>query len=371
MKISVGILAYNEANTIAETLRCLSQQSLFTHRPEDLEAIEIVCLPNGCTDGTAGVARRELRAFAARSTGATVNWRVCELGEGSKTNAWNVFVHHQSMADADYLMLLDADVQLPNRDCLLSLVKSLEETPAAHIAAGTPIKDIALGRHKTIFDRLSLAVSSVSSHARSTFVCGMLYCGRTSFLRRIELPRGMQGEDAFLMTMAVTSLWTEDRDIRRITHPREAKVVFAAYRNLGTICRQRKRRMIARYIESLLYDYFESHRAEGDAGMILEQRNRANPEWVKEMLACRIERHQPWIIPAKVLTLRFRQLASFGFAARLLRFPVVLLEFPLRVAAYVFANRALRAGNLDDLWKNVRGFTPDSAASSDASGSRA
>ena len=63
--LSIGILAWNEENSIGTMLESLLSQRLFRRLADKGEGCEIVCLANGCTDGTVRVTR-EIFAAAAR-----------------------------------------------------------------------------------------------------------------------------------------------------------------------------------------------------------------------------------------------------------------------------------------------------------------
>ena len=91
---SVVIPAHNEANVLRRTLTTL----LAGARPGELEVV-VAC--NGCTDGTAEV---------ARGFGASV--RVLELPEASKTAALNAA---DAVAGTFPRVYLDADIELPAR----------------------------------------------------------------------------------------------------------------------------------------------------------------------------------------------------------------------------------------------------------------
>ena len=78
--IAIGILAWNEDEAIEATLNSLLRQSLFANLARRNLNCEIICVANGCTDGTASVAasffaaqRREhpsKAAFTGRVPGA-------------------------------------------------------------------------------------------------------------------------------------------------------------------------------------------------------------------------------------------------------------------------------------------------------------
>src|SRR6476659_7924659 len=130
LNISIGILAYNEAAVIDQTLQSLFQQGVFNDAASEI-GIEIVIVPNGCTDDTAAIAQATLEQLAQQSIHHKVQWQVCEVLQAGKPNAWNLYIHQFSNPAADYLILMDADIQFIEPQTLSSMVKTLEVTPTA------------------------------------------------------------------------------------------------------------------------------------------------------------------------------------------------------------------------------------------------
>src|SRR5580692_3592205 len=85
-RVSIGILAHNEEPRIAKTLETLFSQDVF-----EKYCIELVIVPNGCTDETAAVARRSVQEHQSVWS-IHGSARVEELAGAGKTNAWNKFV---------------------------------------------------------------------------------------------------------------------------------------------------------------------------------------------------------------------------------------------------------------------------------------
>ncbi len=99
--ITIVIPAYNEEGFIGGSLDRL----LLSRDPEGNDPVEVIVLPNGCTDATAQEARLRAPKFAARG------WlfQVIELPEGSKTRALNAGIE---AARYPRLMFLDADIHV-------------------------------------------------------------------------------------------------------------------------------------------------------------------------------------------------------------------------------------------------------------------
>ena len=98
MLISIGILTWNEEDVIETTLASLFQQSAFQGTAGDLPETEweIIVVPNGCSDDTSAIARRELANMVGQADGQKIAFAVQELEEPGKSNAWNHYIHEFS-----------------------------------------------------------------------------------------------------------------------------------------------------------------------------------------------------------------------------------------------------------------------------------
>ena len=78
MYISIGILAHNESKVIRRMLCSLFAQSIFQGSDLQIEQVEVVVVPNGCSDDTAELARQTLQDLVP-SQQASLSWQVREL----------------------------------------------------------------------------------------------------------------------------------------------------------------------------------------------------------------------------------------------------------------------------------------------------
>src|SRR5439155_718452 len=159
--VSVGILAWNEEEAIESAIRSLWQQTVFGELARRGLQSEIIVIANGCTDRTAQVARQsffrlaEIQTVPAAEPG-TPYWRVIEVAERGKNNAWNRFVHSWSATRAACLFLMDADIVINGREALWNMYRALEASPQAMVAVDQPVKEIILKQRKSLGERLSL-----------------------------------------------------------------------------------------------------------------------------------------------------------------------------------------------------------------------
>src|SRR5581483_2939832 len=95
--VSIGIMAWNEEETLRTTLESLFRQSVFARLSERRERAEIWLVANGCTDRTAAVAREVFaRQEASHPYADAFSAYVADVAEPGKCNAWNRFVHEFS-----------------------------------------------------------------------------------------------------------------------------------------------------------------------------------------------------------------------------------------------------------------------------------
>ena len=162
MRLSVGIFAHNEELNIGATLSSLFRQTLLGEAiKEDLgvSTVEILCLANGCRDGTVDVARTFSPVLASHSS-----YRVIDLPEPGKARTWNAYVHDLSDPAADFLFLMDADIIFDADDVLEQLLRRLVVDVGAQVATDTPLKVFVQDLSKiSIADRASLAASEQKS----------------------------------------------------------------------------------------------------------------------------------------------------------------------------------------------------------------
>jgi glycosyltransferase involved in cell wall biosynthesis len=128
----VAILAHDEEARVAATIEQLKAQSLLR---EAGVSVEVVVVANGCRDRTVKVARG---AFDPADTG----FRVVDLPERGKTNAWNRFVRDFASPAAEIFVFMDADITFLTPDTLARLCAALDAQPGAQAAVGDSVKTL-------------------------------------------------------------------------------------------------------------------------------------------------------------------------------------------------------------------------------------
>lgn len=342
MKISIGMMAYNEATRIGQTIASLAEQDLLG--PSGETEVEIVCVPNGCTDDTAGVAAAAFeKAFPA---GGRVRWRVESTPTPGKCNAWNRFVHEHSRRDADVLLLIDSDVVLHEKTCLSTLAGALEASPEAYVAAGLAVKDIAFRKQQSVMDRLSLAGTTVKTAGRRPAIAGGLYAARASVLRRIWLPPGLLVEDGFLKAMLVTDFFTVPSRPDRLVRPEGATLIFEACRGIRPVFKHSKRLAVGVCLNALIYDKIWNREPGTDAAEFVRRKMEEDPQWLQALMRERVKSAGWWVMPGSLLWKHFESLRKRGMAQKLKRLPVVIGATLFDGAVLWAANRAIKRGEL-------------------------
>ncbi|MFC7275727.1 glycosyltransferase family 2 protein [Paractinoplanes rhizophilus] len=208
--ISVVVPAHNEATVIGRLLRGL----LAGARPGEME---IVVVPNGCTDDTAGV---------AASFGESVT--VVPLTEPGKYAALRAGDDH---ATGDEVVYLDADVEM-DADGLRALAAALGE-PGVHAVA--PERVVALDRSSWLVRWYYDVWQELPGVREGLFGRGVIAVSPEGRKRLREVPDVM-GDD-----LAASVAFTPDE--RKVATG--AKVVVHAPRTVGDLVRRRIRSVTA------------------------------------------------------------------------------------------------------------------------------
>lgn len=121
--LSVLIPAHNEEAYLPACLEALLASDMGAGE------MEVLVIANGCTDGTAQVAR----AFQAEADKRGWRLEVLELAQGSKIAAWNA---GEAAAKGELLAYLDADVTVST--ALMGQIAAALDVPLPRYASGQP-----------------------------------------------------------------------------------------------------------------------------------------------------------------------------------------------------------------------------------------
>jgi glycosyltransferase involved in cell wall biosynthesis len=348
--ISIGILAHDEAEVIEETLTSLFNQSLFT-LGSGIRQLELIIVANGCTDETVKISDKAISRLA-ESCPRNIDWSIHDIPEPGKSNAWNLFVHHLSNVDADYLILMDADINFLETDTLTNMVSLLKHDSKISVSTDVFLKDLSFKKNKTIIDRFSLLASKSAQEHYQNSICGQLYCARADVLRAIWMPKGLLVEDGYLRAMIATDRFTSEAYPNRVQTAPSASHSFKAYNSFVPLILHEKRIVIGTVINQLLFKYFWSVcHTDMDAGTLVLKNNEADSLWLQNLVDNNLEKNGSWwVIPQKLTFRRFLRMKNYSPGKFILLFPFVLAAFCLDLLVFLMANRTLKNRKYADFW---------------------
>lgn len=349
MKISLGILAWNEENSIGSMIDSLATQSLLARAGAGEFALEIYVVPNGCTDATARVAEAALATLRSRHPAVQTATR--ELTTPGKANAWNEFVHRFSDPASEFLIFLDADIRLLGDDTLLHLVRTLEEHPTVQISTDRPVKHVALKERKSLLDRFLLRVGGMTDSAPGQLT-GQLYCARAATLRRIVLPRGLIVEDGFLKQIICTDGYRHPVDNGLIRRAADAAHVFECYTRPADAFHHQVRQAVGQTIYSYLRD--DLRKCGQPVCEELRRRTAADPDWLPQLVRAEVARRGWWVMDTAALSMRWRRIRFARRPAQKLVFTLVALAaLAVDLPVFLVGNSRLRGGRIKGIWKDT------------------
>lgn len=350
--VSIGILARNEETRLGTCLAGLFRQTLFAELARRGERVEVWCVANACTDDTAAVAERCFHEAAVTHPHApSFLANAVSVRTPGKINAWNLFVHEISATESQYLILMDADIALGGDETLWNLVHGLEQHPLAQLAAGEPVKDIALKASPSFRERLSLATSRLTAGSGPQLT-GQLYAIRAATARRIRLPRDLAAcEDGFIKNIVCTDFLERETQSARLLRVPGASHVFEAYVSAGAILKNQKRQMIGQTFVHLLLDRYLPTLCQREGLSLadaIKKLDVEDPQWLRRIVRYHIgETKHFWELFPGVCTFRYQRWAHRPAGERLRYFPAMVVGSIVTAVSAWLAWRSLRRGLLE------------------------
>lgn len=346
---SIGIIAWNEEETIGPALASVFQQSFFSELARRGLRCELICIPNGCTDRTAEIAEEVFsQQKRVHPEADTFDCRVVATSERGKINAWNSFVHSLSAPDAQFLFLMDSDILIHNRETLWSMLATLENHPEASVSVDCPCKDIESKHRRSLLERASLAASHLTQAGQAQ-LCAQLYCIRSQIARNIYLPKDLTAcDDGFIKTLVCTDFLTRPVCPERIRMADDAAHTFEAYTSPAAILRNQKRQVIGQTIVHILVDDYLKGLPEGQRVRLaktLKEQEQADPNWLRRLIAEHVRRTKHfWRLYPGLLSCRFQRLARLAPFKKVTCFPVAAAGFCVNFLASFLAYQFLKSG---------------------------
>lgn len=340
----MGILARDEEAGIAKVIGDLREQTLFRGSPF---SVEVHVVANGCTDRTADAAKQAFTdpPFAQLNVSATVH----DIARPGKSNAWNTFIHEIVPDIADFVILLDGDIRIPEPHSLKVMVEALAGSPDAVVAVDRSIKDIELEHPRSIVEKLIKLATGTANDPR-TAIAGACYCARYSELRQIWMPIGLPGEDGYLRAMLLTSSFSCDERLERHVFVAEAYHVFESLRGVQEVVRHNVRLAIGTAVNILLFGHLRKLKAEGrDLAVYVRERNAAEPEWVNALIRERLQASYFPLEP-KFVTRRLRRIWNASGRPSIKAWAVAALGTAFDLIVFARATVLMRKGTGAGYW---------------------
>jgi glycosyltransferase involved in cell wall biosynthesis len=346
--LSIGILAWNEEESIRPMLESLLRQTVFHYLAAKGERCEIVCLANGCTDGTVAAAAGTFAEARARGllSHQTAAW-VEDIREPGRNNAWNRFVHGISDSGTGYICLMDADILLNQPHTLEILLRKLETDANLGAVSDSPVKDISLKARPNVRERLSLATSDMTNSIEGR-LNGMLYMMRSWIARNLYLPRDLvANDDGFFKAAICTNFFTERLDRSKVLSVGAATHLYQPYLSARDVLKNQKRQMIGQTIVHVLVEHLkglpEVERAH--LAMTLRRNEEMDPDWLKRLIDAHVARTRHfWQLFPGILGFRWARLRRMPGLRKVTHLPATAAGFGVTLVACWEASRFLRRG---------------------------
>jgi glycosyltransferase involved in cell wall biosynthesis len=342
--ISIGILAYNEAPKIAKTLASLRQQSIF-YLNQDHYRVEVVLVPNGCTDDTVAIADRIFAQPEWQDIQPHTRCRICAMPIAGKSQAWNRYIHELADPSTNYFVLMDADIVFGELETIAYLVQQLVHDANAWMSIDQPIKHIQLRPPKSPIELMSAQVSTRDFSAAKG-ITGQLYCARAHKLRQIWMPQGLAVEDDFLRAMILTDRFTGPEARDRIVFTPGASHVYEAHTGIRALLRHEQRMTIGTIINQFIFDYLRATcNRKLDAGTLVRRQNQRNPQWMLTLIQDGKQAKGWWLLHSSHTFRRFSELhQQSSIWAKIQRLPIVAVASLADWLVFWRANRAVHQG---------------------------
>jgi glycosyltransferase involved in cell wall biosynthesis len=255
MKLSVGVVAWNEETSIVAALQSILKQTLFRNARSLGVETELIVVANGCTDRTVEVTTaffEKMRGEFPKISG--VRLRLEDVPEAGFANAWNLLAHTYTRPDADYIYFVNADIVIAQPGAFESMLNELQKNKELQVVSPAGRKHIEAAKCKTLCDRLNLAVTRFTEKNQTAQVRGHCFCARAAAMRSVWLPKRFPGAvDGAFKRMIVSNLAATDDQPARIGLVSSAGYTFEAYRTFADIYNRRVRLFVGQtFIEALM-----------------------------------------------------------------------------------------------------------------------
>ena len=352
MKITIGILAHNEALNIEKTLTSLFEQTVFTTQKIKYKdftwAINVV--PNGCRDNTYEITQQYLELNVSKIENCNINYQVISLAKPGKSNAWNELVHNISDKDSDYFIFIDADIMFGFKETIENSLDLLFSS-SADVVVDSPLKFFDEKSPKLI--RIISEKASTKSAGSIAGIAGSFYCVSASKIREVWLPVGLSGEDGFVYAMTITDKFRKPINTDLVIAAKNASHYYEGLTSLKSIIHHEVRLVIGTTLNCYLtWDtfYFLIDPDGAGAGVQIRDLNKNKPNWYKDFITNSIKKRGYWVLPSGMLGRRLHFLKNMTLNDFYFKIPLFVIAFIFDAYIFLKANSKLKNGTGLGFW---------------------
>lgn len=360
LKISVGVVAWNEEASIGIALESILKQSVFRRAGDlGLEA-ELIVIANGCTDRTVDAAKaffeKERSEFPE---GGSVSLRVEVIPEAGFANAWNRLSHTYSRPDADFIFFVNADIVIDQSEAFEWMLNAIQKDADLQVVSPLGHKHIERSECRSLFDLINLAVTRFTERNQTAQVRGHCFCATASAMRKVWLPNALPGAvDGCFKRMIVSDMASAPDNPARIGVAQNAGYTFEAYRTLRDIYFRRVRLFVGQtFIETLMRHLRTLHGGQPGLNLAswLRVRDEADPSWLHRLVQLHIHRDGLFkTMPSPWFRFRFLRNPRIGPLKKAGMLPVAVIAFLFDVPVFLSAAWRLQTGRIAGVWKDTR-----------------
>jgi glycosyltransferase involved in cell wall biosynthesis len=360
LKLSVGVVAWNEESSIAAALQSILKQTIFRNARSLGFETELIVVANGCTDRTVDVTAelfQKMRGEFPQISG--VRLRLEEVAEAGFANAWNLLAHTYSRPDADFIYFVNADIVIDQPEAFEWMLNALQKDSGMQVVSPVGRKHIEVAKCKSLCDRLNLAVTRFTEKNQTAQVRGHCFCARASAMRSVWLPKRFPGAvDGAFKRMIVSKMAAEPDNPARIGLARNAGYTFEAYRTFKDIYNRRVRLFVGQTFIEALMRHLKTMRAEQpqlNMAAYLRARDETDPSWLQRLVQLSIHVKGLFAtMPSPWFRFRFWKNPNIGIFKKLCMLPVAAAAFIFDIPVFLSAAWRLKTGNVSNVWKDTK-----------------
>jgi hypothetical protein len=360
LKLSVGVVAWNEESSIVAALESILTQSIF-RKADALEfETELIVVANGCTDRTVDVAEAFFeKARREFPENGKVRLRVEVVFEAGFANAWNLLAHTFSRPDADFVYFVNADIVIDQADAFEWMLNELQKNSGMQVVSPVGRKHIEAAKCKTFCDRLNLVVTRFTEKNQTAQVRGHCFCARAAALRSVWLPKQFPGAvDGAFKRMIISNLAATQDKPSRVGLARNATYTFEAYRTFRDIYHRRVRLFVGQtFIEALMCHLktMRTEQPELNLTDYLRARDETDPSWLHRLVQLSIHVNGLFpTLPSPWFRFRFWRNPKLNLFQKLGMLPVAVIAFIFDIPVFLSAAWRLKTGRISNVWKDTK-----------------